>query len=259
MFPRPPSLRHDGVLGFGWSVPGAEVRFLTREGGASAGPFRGLNVDPTRGDDRAAVAVNHALVLDALGVEGVFLPTQVHGTAILEAGEPVEGFTWGGEGDAVMSARAGSALGVMTADCLPVLLHHRRARAAAAVHAGWRSLAGGIVPAAVRELLRRWGGKAEEIEAFLGPCIGPCCFEVEEEVAGRIAASAGSDSVIDRCGGTPRADLWAAARLQLAASGVAPERVRAVELCTSCRADLFYSFRRDNGVTGRMASVIVLR
>lgn len=255
----PPPILRGGIRLFGWSLDGVEVSFTTREGGVSGGPWASLNLDPRGGDDPRATAENQRRVLEALDLPGIFLPRQVHGTALIAAQEAPVGFAYGYEADAVMGDLTGAGLGVMTADCLPIMLHHPAAGVAAAVHAGWRGLVGGVIPRAVRALLERRGGEAREIRAFLGPCIGTCCYEVDPAVAEQIAVAAGSRAVIRGTSPRPMADLREAALLQLATAGLERERIQSVELCTSCRADLFYSYRRDGARTGRMAGVIALR
>ena len=142
-----------------------------------------------------------------------------------------------GEGDALFGDAPDLALSVVTADCLPVLLVGPRGLAA--VHAGWRGLVGGVIPAALEKL-----GGAET--AWIGPTIGPCCYEVGEEVAEQFPA----ETVVP--GPKPHLDLIAAARLQL--QGV--EDVRVLGICTRCAADKLYSYRREGKGVGRNVAFI---
>lgn len=171
---------------------------------------------------------------------------QVHGRAVVEAGARAGAC---GEGDALVSGVAGLALAVVTADCVPVLV--AGSGRIAAVHAGWRGLVAGVLGAA----LDRLPGPAAARVAWLGPAIGPCCFEVGEEVAGALAASTSEDVVLRPAGAVrPRVDLWRAAAVQLA--GRVGE-IRRLALCTRCSSAGLHSFRRDGERAGRNLAWIV--
>lgn len=169
---------------------------------------------------------------------------QVHGATVVEARAGACG-----EGDALVSAQPGLALAVVTADCVPVLLAARGR--IAAVHAGWRGIVAGVVPAA----LARLPGAAAERVAWLGPAIGPCCFEVEERVADEIAAATSGAVIVPRpAGWRPHVDLWRAVCEQLA-DGVG--EIRRLGLCTRCAGAGLHSYRRDGARAGRNLSWIV--
>lgn len=162
---------------------------------------------------------------------------------------------WGGdrpEGDAVLTDRPGVLVGVRTADCLPVLLMDPARRAVAAVHAGWRGVAGGILCNALQGMARAYGSRPSSIEAAVGPGIGVCCFEVGDEVAAQFEGE-----YVDRRRIRPRVDLLAALRAQLIAAGV--DRVAACSECTSCDLGRYYSHRAERGRTGRMLAVVGVR
>ena len=153
-----------------------------------------------------------------------------------------------GEGDALIENQPGSVVAVKTADCIPILLVDERWRAVAAVHAGWRGTAAGIAADAVAAMSRRFGTRAADLHAAIGPGIGKCCYEVGAEVAARFGGQ-----------GRGHIDLPAANRRQLEEAGVTPERVYASNLCTMCRREEFYSFRRDPEAAGRMYSFAGIR
>jgi len=150
-----------------------------------------------------------------------------------------------GEGDALVSGEPGVWLGVHTADCLPILLADPAGRGVAAVHAGWRGTAAGIVARAVEVLRARFGCEPSTLEAVIGPGIGACCYEVGPEVAERFHRS-----------GRVKLDLAEANLRQLAQAGVT--RAWQAALCTACRPDDFHSYRRDRPHAGRMVSAIRL-
>jgi YfiH family protein len=155
-----------------------------------------------------------------------------------------------GEGDALLEDTPGRLVAVKTADCLPVLLVDERHRAVAAVHAGWRGTAQHIVMAAVEEARRAFGTRPDDVHAAIGPGIGPCCYEVGPDVAGRFGIRAESPVHLD---------LGAENRRQLLASGVRADRIYSANLCTMCEAADFHSYRRDKEQAGRMYSFAGIR
>lgn len=158
------------------------------------------------------------------------------------------------EGDGLTTDRAGTLVGVWTADCVPVHLVAPRARVAAAVHCGWRGTALGMIPAALQFIEKRWNVMPREVEAALGPAIGACCYEVGEEVRSAFVARAGAglgEAGFERREGRLHLDLRAFLQAEIQALGV--ESVERVGPCTGCRQDLLYSYRKQ-GKTGRQLS-----
>jgi len=153
-----------------------------------------------------------------------------------------------GSGDALLENTPGAVVAVKTADCIPILLADERLLAVAAVHAGWRGTAAGIVGKAVEAMRRRFGARPADLHAAIGPGIGPCCYEVGPEVAAQFGVE-----------GRGRIDLPAANRRQLIEAGVTPWRIYASNLCTMCRGEDFHSFRRDAEAAGRQLSFVGLR
>jgi polyphenol oxidase len=189
-----------------------------------------------------------ARMQDALGGR-LLLLKQVHGRRVQEA--PWEGRP---EADAAVAAMPGIVLGIETADCLPVLIVDPRRRVVAAAHAGWRGTAAGVTRAAVRALVAS-GSDPADLRAALGPGIGPCCYEVGEDVR---AAFGEEGAPFFRPGprARPHLDVRAANRAQLLAEGLRPEHAAAVEDCTYCRSDLYHSYRRDAAAAGRMINFV---
>ena len=153
----------------------------------------------------------------------------------------------------MVTDQVGKSIGIRTADCVPVLLLDSRARAVAAVHAGWRGTAAGVVSRAVEALQARYGTRPPDVLAAIGPCIRPCCYQVGPEVAARFASFPGTTRIVD---GKSYLDLAAANRLQLESSGLSADRIFDSGLCTSCLAADFFSFRRDPQNPGRLLSAI---
>ena len=221
----------------GVDLPGARAFFSTRQGGVSSGPYESLNLGILTDDDQELVAENRRRVTERAGVERVAYGHQVHGTRLIEwdgpSSQPLE------EADAHATEAEGLGLLVLVADCLPLAL--AAPGRVAMLHCGWRGLAGGIVEDALATF-------DESPAAALGPCIGQCCYEVGPEV---LEAFADIEGVADG----RMLSLRGVAEAKLRAAGV--ERVEHVDLCTSCRPDLFFSHRRDDGVTGRQCGIVV--
>lgn len=244
-------------LGADWPAPSTvHALTTTRANGVSEGPWRSLNLADHVGDDPGAVRRNRIALQRALALPAApqWLQ-QVHGCAVAEAGTDGNVPT----ADACYTDRPGVVCAVLTADCLPVTLSDRAGREVAAVHCGWRGLAGGVLRATVA----RFRAPATELIAWMGPAIGPDAFEVGGEVRAAFLAAARSASQRDavaaafvpspRAPGKLLADLYALARAECAALGVAS--VHGGGLCTVADAARFYSYRRD-GVTGRMATLV---
>ena len=245
-----------------WSLPkGVHAFVTTRGGGHSNGAWSSFNLAQHAGDVPAAVAANRALLLEHLRTEtGVAVPAiqwlgQVHGTRVFHAGTAAVPAP---EADAVYACGSSLALGVLTADCLPVLFASDDGLEVAVAHAGWRGLLGGVLEAT----LGSFHAGPSSLSAWLGPAIGPCHFEVGGEVRAAFLeqATPATRSATDAAftaGTRPGkwlADLYAVARIRLRAAGLS--RVHGEALCTVCHAERFYSYRKQ-AVTGRFATLIV--
>jgi YfiH family protein len=182
----------------------------------------------------------------------LLLLKQVHGARVVEA--PWDGTS---EADASLAEAPGLLLGIETADCLPILLVDPRRRSVAAAHAGWRGTADAVACRAVEALVAR-GSRAGDLVAALGPAIGPCCYEVGEEL--RDAFGAEADLVL-RPGpkGRPHLDLRAANTRQLLRAGLPERSLVQLDECTFCRAERYHSYRRDGPGAGRMISFVGFR
>lgn len=200
----------------------------------------------------AAAGVRHGFGLRTSPAQpAVRRARQVHGAHVVAADEPGDL----GEADAALATRAGVAVGVVTADCVPVLV--AAGGAVAAVHAGWRGLAGGVIPRALAALAER---SAAAPIAAIGPCIGPCCYEVDAPVLDALRARFGAaldPALRPSRPGHAHIDLAALARSALVAAGCAERDVGALAgACTRCDAERFHSFRRDGAAAGRLLSWI---
>jgi purine-nucleoside/S-methyl-5'-thioadenosine phosphorylase / adenosine deaminase len=235
----------------GIDLAGAQAMFTTRRGGFSQGPYATLNLGRLTDDSPEAVRRNRARLEERAGARPAYI-RQVHGTTVrlitgngdLGVAPLPDGDVELLEADGQATVLPGVAPMVMTADCLPIAV--AGAGAVAMLHAGWRGLAGGIVGEGVRTL--RELGADGELQAAIGPGAGPCCYEVGPEVH---EAFAGYGERVRR---GRNLDLKAIAHEQLSRAGVAA--VHDVGLCTMCSDEsLFFSHRRDRGVTGRQAGL----
>lgn len=228
--------------------------FFTREGGVSEGAYESLNFSVSAGDLPERVAENLARARAALEVDALYFLSQVHGVVVVEVDASVapESFVHR-EGDAVISRVSGAAACVRVADCAPVLIGGLRSGAVAAVHAGWRGAAAGVVARAV-ERLRALVGE-EPLVAAIGPHISVEAFEVGDDVAGELAARALVD-VVDRTRARPHVDLRKMLEAELRALGADVDHVPG---CTFGDRARFFSFRRDGKASGRHLAAIVPR
>lgn len=256
-----PDMSHPSVLQSAAlkRIPGLVHGFCGRRGGVSSGPFASLNVSRRVGDDAGAVRENWRRVQSLAPPGGHFATMQqVHSTNVAVVGNDAAD---AGEADALVTAAAGVWLPVLTADCVPVFLVAPRTRVAAAVHAGWRGAAAGIVQRTLRLLGEAYGVVAGEVVAALGPAIDGCCYEVGSEVAEALASCANAAPAEDvwataAGSGRARVDLRACLTGQLIGAGVSPGRVARVGPCTRCAAGEYFSHRASGGQTGRQVSFV---
>ena len=243
------------------SRAGFRHAFFTRQGGVSEGAFASLNFSIAAGDVADHVAENLRRAGRALDVdpERIYLLSQVHGRAVQLANgdEPHETFVRR-EGDIVVGESPSLACGVRTADCVPVLLGDKRSGRVAAVHAGWRGVAGGAVAAGVERLQLMAAGSAELVAA-IGPHISLTAFEVSDDVANELRAASPEPDVVDWSRTRPHVDLRRIVRAQLISLGLSTDAIDDVPGCTVLDATRFFSFRRDGQASGRLLSAIVPR
>jgi len=224
-----------------WDAPGPyEVAFSTRRGGVSRGPYESLNLGVLTRDGPDNAHENRRRLCEAVGVdaERLAMNRQVHSATVNRAVAAERGR----EGDGLWSADPGVPMLKLTADCLPIALARRTGSPGLALlHAGRMGLLAGVVEAGVAAL----GGG--EVAAAVGPGIGPCCYEIGEDIADAYRARFGADVLRGR-----NLDLWTAAERILHDAGV--ESVERLDICTACNAE-FFSHRRDGGVTGRQGVI----
>lgn len=245
---------------------GVSHGFNLRTGGVSEGPYASFNLGRSVGDTPAAVATNLERFAQGLCIEPerLFETSQVHGAAVrvVGPGEVAAGVR-AEEADALATREGGLAVGIRVADCVPVVLIDAGSGAVAAAHAGWRGVTQAVVLRALEAVLRLGGerARAAHVRAAIFPHIRACCFEVGEEVAEPLAASAAAAhaplGVVDRSRSKPHVDLGSIVRAQLLSAGVPNDQIDDVAGCTRCEPERFFSFRRDGQRSGRHIAAIV--
>ncbi|MGH2725906.1 MAG: peptidoglycan editing factor PgeF [Actinomycetota bacterium] len=226
--------------------------FTTRDGGVSDDPFATLNLSYSSGDDPDRVRRNRARALGAVGGElsSWTGARQVHGTRIDRVGAEERGAGYDSprtvvpDADALWTDQPDVSLVALTADCVPILLADVAERRIAVVHAGWRGLIAGIIERSVEAI-----GSPDRLAAFVGPAVGPCCYEVGDDVAAPAAERLGD--VVRRRSGRTFLDLWRGVTIALRRAHV--NEIWPAALCTTCESGRFYSHRA--GARGRQGVI----
>ena len=269
----------DGIQHFTFELfenrRGLEALVTTRHGGVSEGPYASLNLGGKTGDNPEHVRKNRVHAAALLGKEAKQLAfaMQVHGANVAHL---PTGYAGGAsdDTDALITSATHVPLVILTADCAAVFFFDPVHYAIGIAHAGWRGTVAGITVHTLERMGEVFGSKPQDVLVGIGPCIGPCCYEVGDEVIFAVEArlpnyteeilvdpdmaSAGSfrASVNE---GRRHFDLWRANEVLLIDAGVPEQNIEVARLCTACRTDLFYSHRAEKGVTGRFGGLIMLR
>ncbi|HEX8495200.1 MAG TPA: peptidoglycan editing factor PgeF [Pyrinomonadaceae bacterium] len=242
--------------------------FSTRLGGVSPMPQDALNLAGFDDDAAENIYENRRRFLKLFKGEWTLAACwQVHGASVRvvrdveDAREPLDSLGESARCDALTTRAARILLGVKTADCVPIILGDARTGACAAVHAGWRGTLNEIVPRTLERMSAEYGTRAADVRAAIGPAAGACCYEVGGEVieAFRQKFTDADHLLTPTRENHARIDLKRANQEQLAAAGLTASRIHIAPLCTICRTDLFFSYRREKSIygrTGRLMSVI---
>jgi YfiH family protein len=234
---------------------------FTRLGGHSRPPWDSLNTGHGVGDDPAAVDANHLSICRALGFESqseIVSPHQIHGATVGIVDAQDKGTVLPAT-DALLAQTPGLLLMLRFADCTPVMLYDPQNRVVALAHAGWRGTVIKIVQVTVKAMIDAFSSRPPDIIAGIGPAIGPCCYEVGQEVADAAndAFPSTPNVLVRRSNGRWHFDMWTANRCQLEAIGVG--QIETAEICTACHTDEWFSHRAERGQTGRFAAAIGLQ
>jgi YfiH family protein len=246
----------DATILTAWDAPGLCHGFMSRTGGVSVGPYTSFNLAEWVGDDPAAVNENAARWRRAFPQFHLARVAQVHGNVVHTVGVDHDGARLTADG--MVTATRGLALGIFTADCVPILMADVGRGVVAALHSGWRGTLAGITGEGV-SAMTRLGACRSEIRAAMGPAIGLCCFEVDHELAEQFVTTIPDAGDHRRAGRAGKAylDLRGIVRLQLEAAGLDPGRIESVGPCTRCANDRFFSRRAaGDAATGLQMSFI---
>ncbi|HXV81910.1 MAG TPA: peptidoglycan editing factor PgeF [Candidatus Binatia bacterium] len=232
--------------------------YMGRRGGKSVGPYAGLNVSCRVGDDPKIVSQNVCDMKQAVGIHDgrIITMKQLHGDRIIEVKDTR--VKEAGEGDGMVTQEKDAFLGVLTADCVPILFVVPEQTIAAVVHAGWRGTFAGIAAKMVQLLDSQHRISPNAVEAALGPAIGSCCYEVKDDVSGPLIERWGkiADECVENRAGKIYLDLRRFNRAILERAGVPSKQIHEVGPCTSCSVDQFFSYRREKRETGRQISFV---
>lgn len=225
--------------------------FTTRDGGVSAAPWNELNLALHVEDEPRRVLANRDLLAHEVGRSQVIFPRQAHGAAVTVIG-PDQSRCDTDEADALVTREPDVAIGILVADCLPVLLADPHRRVIGAAHAGRAGLAAGVLPATVAAMIEL-GADVADLVAVVGPAVCGRCYEVSAQIRADVDAQVPLSASVTRAN-RPSLDLAAGAARQLSNVGVS--EVRRTWICT-VEDNRFFSYRRD-GLTGRFAGVVML-
>ncbi|GAB4508882.1 MAG: peptidoglycan editing factor PgeF [Anaerolineae bacterium] len=259
---------HNAMKYYQFSLwPQLKHGIFTRKGGVSQGPWGALNTGGTVGDDVEAVRHNHELMYEALSVNRSRASTvwQVHGADVVVVDGPVRGRRWIALADGMITDQPDTPLVMRYADCTPIMLYDPVKGVIGVAHAGWRGTVIGAASSTVRAMMKAYGCRPGDIQAGIGPSIGPERYQVGEEVVeaalrhfGTLNGGLAEGPLIrrDPADGTAYFNLWSANKLDLQSAGV--DQIEVAEICTALHTDEFYSHRAEKGNTGRFGAVISL-
>ena len=225
-----------------------------RHGGVSCAPYTSLNLAEHVGDDASAVATNREMLFQQANLKNLHYCCQIHSAFVIDVDNGAGTIPKDPpEADALISAHRGTALGIFTADCVPIFILDRATPAIGIAHAGWRGTFARVAVSTLTQMEASFGTLATNCQIYLGPSIQKCCYTVSTELL---------DQFTERFGSTvhdgKNLSLQDANLTQLVEAGLPPTSISVSPLCTACRTDLFYSHRAENGRTGRMLSFIQL-
>lgn len=259
-------MQHDNLSGlplvrFHSFLPQGPVRhaIFTRQGGVSQGPYASLNLSASVSDDRDRVYANRARAYATHGrsYDSLVHAHLIHGADVARVSQTDYG-QHVGPIDGLITNEPGCGLTMNFADCTPILLYDPVNKAIGLGHAGWQGAIKDLPGAMVRAMQQAYGSEPADLLAGVGPCIGPCCYEVGEPVVSAVhqAFAEPGHLFVQNGGPRPHFDLPQANYQRLAAAGV--RQIELSELCTACRTDLFFSHRAEKGRTGRFGALMIL-
>lgn len=252
-----------------WACDGVDMAFSTRMGGVSRGVYASLNLGLHVGDDPALVLENRARIMAVFGrsLGEAVCCEQVHGYKVARVGSADRG-----RGaldlesaipgcDALVTDEPGVYLMSFYADCFPVYFYDPQHRAIGLAHCGWKGTMGRIAAHTLNAMQEAYGTVTAQVEVFIGPGIGPSCFIIQPDLKDKVEVELSElhDIITEAENGTITWDLPETNRQILLQAGVRAEHIKVCSICTACNTDRFYSYRREVGLTGRMAALLGLK
>lgn len=258
-----PIISSNGIRYFKFDLFDSKVvkqGIFCRAGGISPEPWQSLNLGGTNGDSRANVIENRKRIFDVMDrkVESIFDVWQVHGTEVICPDHPRPLNDPHQQADIILTDKPEITLFMRFADCVPIFLYDPRKNVIGIVHAGWQGTVKKAVNVAVQKMKINFGCVAQDIQAGIGPSIGPDHYEVGEEVIHKARNTFKNeiDDVLINLDGKIHFDLWKANRINLEREGVGS--IETAEICTACGTENWYSHRAENGKTGRFGALLAL-
>ncbi|MGI6420985.1 MAG: peptidoglycan editing factor PgeF [Syntrophomonadaceae bacterium] len=250
-----------------WREQGVIIAFTARQGGVSSPPYQSLNMALHVGDQAELVWANRKRLAGIwdLSLEQMVCCQQIHGSQVACVNSEMAGLGAKDYGtsipgvDALTTDQTGIILATFYADCLPIFYFDPRQRVVGIAHSGWKGTMGRIAVKAVNTMVQVYGSKVEDLEVFIGPGIGPCCFQIQADLGQKVCAAFPEFDVIMYRNSEIFWDLSLTNRKILEQIGIEPDKILECGLCTSCNTDRFFSYRRENGKTGRMMAAIGLQ
>lgn len=252
-----------------WTGRGVDIAFTGRSGGVSSSPFDSLNMGLHVGDSKDLVLENRNRVMQIFNqdISNMVCCQQIHSNQVAPITREKRGCGSADLNsclagmDGMVTNELGLYLATFYADCIPVYFFDPMKNCIGMVHSGWKGTMGRIAVNTVNVLEREFGCKRSDIEVFIGPGIGPCCFEVQSDLAAKAVSELGQfhDIIIKEKNNKCKWDLPQSIYDMLVDSGIKTENIGMARLCTSCHSEWFYSYRRENGITGRMGAFLGLR
>lgn len=253
-----------------WLERGVDVAVSTRTGGVSEVPFKSLNLGLHVGDQPDAVLENRRRLMSVFDqdLQSMICCQQIHGNQVIRVDESFRGrgafdYTDSIAGyDGMITNQSGLYLVTYYADCLPVLFFDPIKRAIGMAHSGWKGTMGKIVVNTIKAMQREFGSSAGDMEVFMGPAIGKCCFEIQPDLANKVKIEFNRLNNIIFIGKNDDIytwDLQNTNRQLLIENGINPVNITICDICTASNIDRFFSYRRERGQTGRMAALLGLK
>ncbi|MEG0004319.1 MAG: peptidoglycan editing factor PgeF [Clostridium sp.] len=224
--------------------------FSTKNGGVSEGEFESLNLGVYTNDNKDNVKENFNIILRECNMSSsIAYLHQVHGQDVYLVNRDNVDQVVGKDGDAIITAEKNLPIGVFTADCVPILLYDKNKKVVAAIHAGWRGVVGKILTKTISKMKQEFKTSSEDIVVAIGPFIGSCCFEVSADIINKF-------NFYEIRGNKYFVDLYKEVEKEALENNILLDNIDFLDMCSVCTGEIFHSYRRQSGKTGRIGSFI---